>query len=168
MDTSLNAVVVILVDPELRSCYPEILVGTVTDEQFSGAQSTLNQLRDEFDEFRSDLTAGIQTVYPGEIFEAYGAVPVEETLASLADGLQWVAVFDQVTKRWVVYDPSGTFTVEALPLPAQVPTPPWSTVGELTHLIPSLIYWVNVDRDLSAQLADRNLSLTRGTNPLIW
>ena len=168
VDTSLNVVAIVLVDPELRSCYPEIQVGTVTDEQTSGAQSTLNELRDEFDEFRSDLTASIQTVYPGEIFEAYGAVAVAEALAPLAGNLQWIAAFDEVTKRWVVYDPGGAFTVEALPLPAQVPTPSWSTVGELTHLIPSLVYWVNVDGDVSIELGGSERLLTRGTNPLIW
>ena len=167
-DPSLNALIVVLVDPELRTCFPKTQIGAVIDEQASGAQGILAELNDELEEFRSDLTASIQTVYPGEIFEEYGAVPVEDALAPLGDSLQWVALYDNVTHRWVVFDPSGTFTVESLPQPAMVPVPHWSTVGELTHLIPSLIYWVNVDREQTVELGGVNRSLVKGINPVFW
>ena len=165
---SLVAQVILLVDPELRTCFPKIQLGAVVDEQSGGSRSMLTALRDELEEFRSDLTAGVQTVYPGEVFEEYGAAPVEEALDPLGDALQWVAVYDNVTQRWVVFDPGGTFTLESLPLPARVPVPDWSTVGELTHLIPRLIYWMNVDQDRSVVLGGETRNLSAGTNPVIW
>ena len=159
---------IILVDPELRTCFPTIQIGTVIDEQVSGSEIALTAFGDALGEFRSDLTASIQTVYPGEIFEAYGALPTEEALAPLGDTLQWVAQYDNITKRWVVFDPSGTFSVESLPLPASVPIPDWSTVGELTHLIPNLLYWVNVSQDKTVELRGVNRPLARGINPITW
>ena len=159
---------IILVDPELRTCFPTIQIGAVIDEQVSESEVALAAFGDALEEFRSDLTASIQTVYPGEIFEEYGAVPAAEAFAPLGDTLQWAALYDNVTQRWVVFDPSGTFSVESLPLPAKVPIPDWSTVGEITHLIPNLLYWVNVNHDESVELGGVNRPLARGINPVIW
>ena len=97
--------VVLLVDPELRTCAPGIQVGTVIDEQISRSKIFQPKVKDAIEEFYSDLTASVQTVYPAEIYETAGGVPVASALAPLGESLRWAPTFDNVTKRRLVYDP---------------------------------------------------------------
>jgi len=98
-------------------------------------------------------------------------LPIDVGLAPLGANLQWVAFFDNRTQGWFVYDPSGTFTVDAL-----VPiSPPGLTIpedvsdlGTLTQLVPGSLYIVSVVEGQNPVLGGRILPLSPGVNFVKW
>ena len=90
--------------------------------------------------------------------------PVADALAPLGDNLLWVAHYDNATRRISVYDPSGAFTVDALPVPTGLSLDDSDSLPEITHLIPRQIYFVNVSRPQQLVLGDQIINLVAGVN----
>ena len=93
--------------------------------------------------------------------------PVAAHLAPLRDNLLWVAHFDNETKEWAVYDPSGTFSPDLLPLVGQ-DVPDASSIGELSVLVPRQIYWLMVSDAQTAVLGGVSRNLVSGLNGVPW
>ena len=93
--------------------------------------------------------------------------PVAADLAPLGDNLLWVAHFDNATKEWSVYDPSGTFSPDLLPLVGQ-DVPDASAIGELSALVPRQIYWLMVSDAQTAVLGGVSRNLVSGLNGVPW
>ena len=80
--------------------------------------------------------------------------------AELRDALLWIASFNNQTKVWSVYDPSGTFTPEAL----RRNLPPDYPFGELTQLMSDYIYEMALGGDVTFQ----GQELTEGVFQIVW
>ena len=93
---------------------------------------------------------------------------IETDLAPLGDNLQWVAHFDNETKKWSVYDPSGAFTLEALAVPSFVVPSSAVEIGQLTDLVHGELYFLAVARDVTVQLGGSSRELTAGVNTVNW
>ena len=96
------------------------------------------------------------------------ALPIAADLASLGDNLLFVAYFDRATQGWSVYDASGTFTPDQLPLPPGATAPDPADIGTLTELVLEEIYSFVVKDQQSADLNGVSTILYRGTNLLQW
>ena len=96
------------------------------------------------------------------------ALPIAADLASLGDNLLFVAYFDRVTQGWLVYDASGTFTPDQLPLPPDAGAPDPSDIGELTELIVGDIYYFVMTEGQRAVLNGRSVTFYQALNPLQW
>ena len=90
--------------------------------------------------------------------------PVADALAPLGDNLLWVAHYDNATRRISVYDPSGAFTVDALPVPTGLSLDDSDSLPVITHLIQDEIYFVNVSRAQQLVLGDQIINLVAGVN----
>ncbi len=93
--------------------------------------------------------------------------PIVADLAPLGDSLLWVAHFDNATKLWSVYDPSGTFSPDMLPLVGQ-DVPDASSIGELSALDTRQIYWLMVSEAQTAVLGGVSRTLVLGLNGVPW
>ena len=96
-----------------------------------------------------------------------GEQPVAEALSPLGDNLKWVAHFSNATKKWSVYDPSGTFTVDDLVVPG-VNKPDPASIEELTTVSRGKIYSVSVENGGTAALGGKDRVLTAGVNAVVW
>ena len=118
--------------------------------------------------YAADLKIGGRTisvafsVFP---WESDGELPVSRAFAPLGGNLLWAAHFNNDTKEWSVYDPSGSFSPNQLPTPTGV-TP--TSIGELTNVVPGEIYHVSVKEDQTVTLGRSSRSLTAGINPVVW
>ena len=91
------------------------------------------------------------------------------TLAPLGDNLIWVAHFDNATKGLFVYDPSGTFTPDVLPLPPGLSIDDPSDIGALTELVTGKIYWIMAGKEQTVQLGSQDdVTINSGLNFLSW
>ena len=108
--------------------------------------------------------AAMLTVVPGQP----AGSSIENDLAPLGDNLQWVAHFDNETKKWSVYDPSGTFTPAALTVPSIIVPSSADEIGQLTELVRGKPYFFAVVRDVTVQLGGSSRELTAGANPVSW
>ena len=89
----------------------------------------------------------------------------ESLLAPLGDNLQWVAHFDNRTKEWSVFDPSGSFSPDLLPLVGQS-TPDPSDINELSKLLSGEIYWVLLKEPQSAVIDGVSMDFPTIFSPL--
>ena len=94
--------------------------------------------------------------------------PVAAALAPLGDNLLWAAYYDNATKQWSVYDPSGTFSPDLLLLPPDQSVPSRSSIGALTHLVPGKVYGLYLSRDETVTLRGTARTLTAGINSVSW
>ena len=85
----------------------------------------------------------------------------------MGDNLKWVAHFSNATKKWAVYDPTGTFTVDDLVVPGGNKPDPES-IEELTVMSKGQIYSVSVRDGGTATLGGRDHSLAAGVNTVVW
>ena len=97
-----------------------------------------------------------------------GLQPVADALSPLGDNLLWVAHYDNPTGRISVYDPSGAFSPEALPLPPDLSIDNASSLPALTHLVSGKIYFVAVSEQQQVVLGNEIRNLTAGVNFLTW
>ena len=97
-----------------------------------------------------------------------GLQPVADALSPLGDNLLWVAHYDNPTGRISVYDPSGAFSPEALPLPPDLSLDDASSLPALTHLVAGKIYFVAVSEQQQVVLGNEIRNLTAGVNFLTW
>ena len=95
-------------------------------------------------------------------------LPIATDLAPLGDNLLWVAYFDNRTKQWSVYDHSGTFSPDKLPLPPGENVPDASAVGPLTELLVKSIYWISLSESQTVQLGDQTQTFSAGANFIAW
>ena len=101
------------------------------------------------------------TPTPATAAENPGGEAVDVALAPLGDSLLWVASFNNSTKGWSLYDPSGSFEPESLGIPPESA----SSIGALTHLQPGTVYYFNLNRDVSLY---GFIPLGRGITTLLW
>ncbi len=97
-----------------------------------------------------------------------GLQPVADALSPLGDNLLWVAHYDNPTGRISVYDPSGAFSPESLPLPPDLSLEDASSLPALTHLVSGKIYFVAVIEQQQVVLGNEIRNLTAGVNFLTW
>ena len=93
---------------------------------------------------------------------------IAATLAPLGDNLHWVSYQDRATKKWLVYDATGNFNPEHLPLLPDMETPDSSDIGLLTELEPEGIYIFLVNEGQTVQLGGISYTFYRGSNPIAW
>ncbi len=94
--------------------------------------------------------------------------PIVVTLAPLGDNLIWVAHYDNATQNLFVYDPSGTFSPDVLPLPPGVSVDDPSAIGSLSELVTGKIYWIMAGKEQKVQLGGQELTISSGLNFLSW
>ncbi len=87
--------------------------------------------------------------------------PIINTLSPLAGNLQWVAYFDNATKSWSLYDPTGTFTPGLLPFFLSPPTDV-SAYSPLTSLNTDLSYHWNLDRAATVKIGGKDYDFQAG------
>ena len=97
-----------------------------------------------------------------------GLQPIADALSPLGDNLLWVAHYDNPTGRISVYDPSGAFSPESLPLPPDLSLDDASSLPALTHLVSGKIYFVAVIEQQQVVLGNEIRNLTAGVNFLTW
>lgn len=97
-----------------------------------------------------------------------GLQPVADALSPLGDNLLWVAHYDNPTGQISVYDPSGAFSPEALPLPPDLSINNASSLPAITHLVSGKIYFVAVIEQQQVALGNEIRNLTAGVNFLTW
>ena len=97
-----------------------------------------------------------------------GLQPITVALSPLGDNLLWVAHYDNPTGRISVYDPSGEFSPESLPLPPDLSLDDASSLPALTHLVAGKIYFVAVREQQQVVLGNEIRNLTAGVNFLTW
>ena len=86
--------------------------------------------------------------------------PIASQLAELGSALKWIAHFNNTSKNWSAYDPTGTFSQDQGQLPIPVNPP----VGALTNLADGKIYWIG----LSQNATFRGESLLAGLTSIYW
>lgn len=89
--------------------------------------------------------------------------PVLAELAPLGDNLLWAAHYDNATGQWSVYDPSGTFSPEMLPLPPGQSAEGITSFLSINRLVPGQIYSLMVREDQTAVLGGVSRTLRGGT-----
>ncbi|MDE2780053.1 MAG: hypothetical protein OXI91_10310 [Chloroflexota bacterium] len=89
-----------------------------------------------------------------------GGAEIAAQLAELGSALQWAAEFDQATKSWSVYDPSGTFdeSRDAMRIPHGFQP------AELASLRNGQMYWIAVSQNASLGESE----LLAGINQVMW
>ena len=89
-----------------------------------------------------------------------GGAEIAAQLAELGSDLLWAAEFDQATKSWSVYDPSGAFdeSRDAMRIPHGFQP------AELTSLRNGQMYWIAVSQNASLGESE----LLAGINQVIW
>ena len=160
--------VVLLVEHELTSCFPQYEVGRNVDLYIGashvGDDAFYGRLIPFFRDLLAKTTPEEESEPEPEPRPVPVGYPVAETLAPMEDSLLWTAHFDNESKEWSVYDPSGTFTPESLPTPPGVPVPNLTEIGSLTRLYPGKLYWFAVSEDLRFLWVGRSHALTSGVN----
>lgn len=89
--------------------------------------------------------------------------PIVSTLAPLAGNLQWVAFFENDTKSWSLYDPTGTFTSALLPVFLSPPANP-GDYTPLTSIDTGLSYHWNLQQADTVQIAGKEYEFEAGYN----
>ena len=96
------------------------------------------------------------------------ALPIAADLAPLGDNLLFVAYFDGATQTWSVYDASGTFSPDQLPLPPGQTTPDAADIGEITELVLGEIYTFLMREGQTAVLNGTSMTFYPRVNQLLW
>lgn len=94
--------------------------------------------------------------------------PIADALATLGDNLQWAAHYDNATGQISVYDPSGSFSLDALSLPPGLSIDDSDALPALTHLVHEEIYFVSLSRAQQVVLRNKIRNLSPGVNFLTW
>ena len=97
-----------------------------------------------------------------------GLQSIADALSPLGDNLLWVAHYDNPTGQISVYDPSGAFSPESLPLPPDLSLDDASSLPAITHLVSGKIYFVAVIEQQQVVLGNEIRNLTAGVNFLTW
>ena len=94
--------------------------------------------------------------------------PIVADLAPLGDNLLWVAYFNNATKVWSVYDPSGSFSADALGPISPQGVPDSSDILELKELVKGNLYWFVLKEAQTAVLGGTSRSLGANPTPMAW
>ena len=89
-------------------------------------------------------------------------------MAPLGDNLRFVAFLNRATQKWSVYDATGNFKPEDIPLPPGQAVPDASEIGSLTELVPKEVYYFVVKEKQTAELNGNSMVFYRGNNILQW
>ena len=89
------------------------------------------------------------------------------TLAPLQGNLKWVAYFDNGTKAWSLYDPTGTFTASQLPQ-FQGPPQNLSAYRPLTQITSGESYHFSFERNADVEIGGKTYKFTAGYNLKAW
>ena len=93
---------------------------------------------------------------------------ISSALAPLGDNLRFVAYLDRATQRWLVFDATGNFKPEGLPLTPQMETPDASDIEILTELEPRGIYTFVVNENHTVELGGISYTFYKGSNLMVW
>ena len=94
--------------------------------------------------------------------------PIANALAPLGDNLQWAAHYDNATGQISVYDPTGSFSLDALSLPPGLSIDDSAALPTLTHLATGQIYFVSLIQAQQVVLGNEIRNLSPGVNFLTW
>ena len=108
---------------------------------------------DEFAYYVGDAASQMAVVPPGS--------PIINTLAPLSGNLQWVAYFDNATKSWSLYDPTGTFNPGLLPFFLGPPTD-ISAYAPLTSINTDHSYHWNLQQAATVKLSGKDYEFPEG------
>ena len=93
---------------------------------------------------------------------------IASDLAPLGDNLRFVAYLDRAIQKWFVYDATGDFKPEDLPLPPRAEAPDPSEIGALTELVTGQIYSFIVNEQQTAQFERFTEIFYAGRNDILW
>ena len=93
---------------------------------------------------------------------------ISSALAPLGDNLRFVAYLDRATQRWLIFDATGNFKPEDLPLTPQMETPDASDIEILTELEPRGIYTFVVNENHTVELGGISYTFYKGSNLMVW
>ncbi len=96
------------------------------------------------------------------------ALPIAADLSPLGDNLLFVAYFDGATQGWSIYDASGTFSPDQLPLPPGGSAPDAADIGSITELVVGQIYNFVMREGQTAVLNERSITFYPKVNQLQW
>ena len=114
---------------------------------------------------RGTATFTVQAVSQGPTVPA--GSQIVSTLAPLGANLKWVAYFDNTSKSWSLYDPSGTYESGVLP-GFQGPPADASGFSPLTEILADHAYYFFVGADAIHQIGDKVYDLKQGLNAVGW
>ncbi len=109
--------------------------------------------------------AATTIVVPAPVQVVVPSGTIGTTLSPLGSSLRWVASFSNATKRWSLYDPTGTF--DGAGLPGFAPENA-SDYDNLTNLVGGESYYFNVGDDIEVEIGGKTYSFTQGTNLNVW
>ena len=95
-------------------------------------------------------------------------MPIAADLAPLGDNLLFVAYLDRATQTWQVYDPTGNFNPEDIPLPPGMAVPDASEIGALTELEPGEIYTIVLNENTTVELNGNSYTMFADGDFLVW
>ena len=89
-----------------------------------------------------------------------GAESIADAVAPMGSSLMWVAYFDNYSKSWHKFDPTGTFNPEIIfpPLPSDY------QFGTLTYVLPENVYLVGI----SQAVTYRGVQWEEGILQVVW
>lgn len=94
--------------------------------------------------------------------------PIAIDLAPLGDNLLLVAYLDRANQKWFVYDATGDFKPEDIPLPPGMGVPEASEIGALSELEPGEIYTFVVNENQTVELGGNSFTFYEGGNLQAW
>ena len=95
-------------------------------------------------------------------------LPIAVDLAPLGDNLLFVAYLVRETQTWQVYDATGNFKPEDIPLPPRMEIPDASDISALTELMPDEVYSIIVKEQQDVEFANFSRTLYKGRNDVAW
>lgn len=95
-------------------------------------------------------------------------LPIAADLAPLGNNLQFVAYLDSATQTWKIYDTTGDFKPEDIPLPPGTAVPPASDIGALTELQPGEVYTFVLNEDQTVELDGNSYTIRAGGVYVVW
>ena len=93
---------------------------------------------------------------------------ISSDLAPLGDNLRFVAYLDRATQKWFVYDATGDFRPEDIPLPPGMAVPDASDIGALTELEPGEVYTIVLNENQTVELNGNSYSIFADGDFLVW
>ena len=93
---------------------------------------------------------------------------IASDLAPLGDNLRFVAYLDRATQKWFVYDATGDFKPEDIPLPPGMTVPDASDIGALTELEPGEVYTIVLNENQVVVLNGNSYNIFADGDFLVW
>ena len=95
-------------------------------------------------------------------------LPIAADLAPMGANLRFLAYLDRASQKWFVYDATGDFKPEDLPLPPQAEAPDPSEIGTLNELVAGQIYTFIVNEQQTVEFENFTETFYPGRNDIPW